>query len=88
MLKYIVRTAFAVLIFFQTNSNLFADDNITPAADNYTIEDIFTLEDVEVRAKFREQNASGKTSITREYIHQLPAGNGNVTDILRFAPSV
>lgn len=75
----------ALLISFYCLSASAADNT---SEEKYTADDVFILDDVEVRERFREKNVSGKTEITREYIDLLPKGNGNITDLLRMAPSV
>jgi hypothetical protein len=48
----------------------------------------YTLEDLEVKKKAKPIFQAGKTEISSEYIKMLPKGNGNITDMLRLAPSV
>lgn len=56
--------------------------------NNKEVEDVFIMQDMDVIETFTDGKIQGKTEIPREIIHNIPAGNGSITDILTVVPSV
>jgi hypothetical protein len=92
----LMRVAFAALIFMSASFYVYAQDNVSQTsdarenADAPTVpdEEVFFMEDYEVLEKVEKFTDVGRTDIPREFIENLPRGNGGVTDILQYAPGV
>ncbi|MDR2400991.1 MAG: hypothetical protein LBD73_04990 [Deferribacteraceae bacterium] len=94
-MKEITLLTFLFLLFF--SASVFAQE--APESNEYTAEeaageeeiapeDIFVMEDMEVVESVQDNTGMGKTEVPKDILENMPAGDGNVTDILRVLPSV
>jgi hypothetical protein len=59
----------------------------TPSNETEPDEEIFMMDDLRVTEKVYRQDM-GRTDIPREFIKNMPKGNGNITDLLTIVPGV
>ena len=73
------------------NSSKLDDDEMDAVLDDEyleEIEDFFDMGDVNVIENLNKLENTGKTTIPRDFIENLPTGNGNITDVLKIVPGV
>ncbi len=81
----------ATITSIDSNSSKLDDDELDAVLDDEyldEIEDFFDMGDVNVVEKLNKLENTGKTTIPRDFIENLPTGNGNITDILKIVPGV
>jgi hypothetical protein len=67
---------------------VFAQEIDIEMEEEIDTEDIFIMEDVDVVESVQDNTGMGKTEVPKEILVKMPAGDGNITDIMRILPSV
>ncbi|WP_027390430.1 TonB-dependent receptor [Chrysiogenes arsenatis] len=62
--------------------------SMTTLVDTSDAENVFLLDEIEVKRKIHDRAESGQTPLPREVIRHLPTGQGDITELLRIAPAV